>query len=124
MKATNRNRRMIGQLMNNIQKVASISEGRDFKRRERIVDSVNFAAAGFGGIGATIFASKQRLFVLIKVGKVIVPKIDHAIVKNRHGSIVVTSVIKGENKIEVAKYQCSCMGSPVVSYKLKGGYSI
>ena len=93
MKAANRNRRMIGQLMNNIQKVASISEGRDFQRRERIVDSVNFAAAGVGNIGSAIFASKQRLIVFVKVREMFVPKLDHSIVKYRSGSVVMTPVL-------------------------------
>ena len=93
VKATNRNRRVIGQLMHNIQKVASISEGRDCKRGKRIIDSVNFTTTGLGNIRATIFTGKQRLVISIKVKEMFVSEFDHSIVKYRSGSIVMTPVL-------------------------------
>ena len=92
-KATNRHRRMIRKIMNNIQKVACLTIGGNFKWGEGNVNSVNLAATGSGAVGATIFASEKRLFVFIKVGEMIVPEFDHAIIENGNGSIVVTSVI-------------------------------
>ena len=82
VEAANGNGRVVRKLMYNIQKVTSISLGRDFEGREGVVDSVDFATSGARNIGTAILTCEKRLFIFIETSKVFVPKLNHAIVED------------------------------------------
>ena len=93
VETANGNGRVVGKLMNNIQKVTSISLGRDFNGREGVVDSVDFATSGARSIGTAIFTSEKRLFIFIETSKVFVPKFNHAVMEDGDGTVIVTPIL-------------------------------
>ena len=93
VKTANRHGRVVGKLMDNVQKVTSIPLGGDFKGRKRIVNSVNFATAGTRSIGTAIFTSEKRLFIFVKTSKVLVPKFYHAVMKDGNRTVIVTPIL-------------------------------
>ena len=93
VEAANGDGRVVGKLMNNIQKVTSISLGRDFEGREGVVDSVDFATSGARSIGTTIFTCEKTLFIFIETSKVLIPKFNHAVMKDGDGTVIVTPIL-------------------------------